>query len=97
VEIVNIRVKVVGRSEKFTHETFHPGDTNPEKALVGVSKLHHRGKDYDAQIFERDLLAPKNRVEGPAVVCDAESTTFVPPRFSLAVDRYLNLIIRKKG
>jgi N-methylhydantoinase A/oxoprolinase/acetone carboxylase beta subunit len=97
VEIVNIRVKVVGRGEKVMHETFPPGGTSPKNARVGVKKLHHRGKNYDARIFKRDLLAPRNRVEGPAVVCDPESTTFVPPRFSLVVDRYLNLIIRRKG
>jgi N-methylhydantoinase A/oxoprolinase/acetone carboxylase beta subunit len=97
VEIVNIRVKLVGRGEQVTPETFPPGDTNPGNALTGVRKLHYRGSTYDAQVYDGALLAPHNKVEGPAVVGDAESTTFVPPGFSVDVDRYVNLIIRRKG
>jgi N-methylhydantoinase A/oxoprolinase/acetone carboxylase beta subunit len=97
VEIVNIRVKVVGTGEKVTPETFSPGGTNPDSALKGVRKLHHRGSTYDARVYDRVLLAPHNKGEGPAVVVDSESTAFVPPGFSFGVDRHLNLIIRTRG
>jgi N-methylhydantoinase A/oxoprolinase/acetone carboxylase beta subunit len=97
IEVVNIRLMVVGRGEKLTLETAPPGDTDSGNALMGIRKLHYRGGTCDARMYDRALLASCNRVEGPAVVGDTESTTFVPPGFAFAVDPYLNLIIKRKG
>ena len=97
VEIVNMRLKVVGRGSRVALECFPPESRKAENALTGVRKLHYRGGTYEAGVYDRILLAVCNRVEGPAVVGDTESTTFVPPGFAFDVDPYLNLIKRRKG
>src|SRR5207248_2515207 len=46
-------------------------------------------------VFERESLAPRQRVDGPAIVVQADSTTLVLPGSSAEVDAHLNLVIRR--
>jgi N-methylhydantoinase A len=51
------------------------------------------GRPCRALVFKRPALWPECFFPGPALVCDFESTTVVPPDFSCRVDGFLNLII----
>ena len=44
-------------------------------------------------VYDRSELLPGNRVEGPAIVTEFDSTTVVLAGYGAEVDRYLNLII----
>jgi len=97
VEIVNIRVKSVGAGKKIKLKKMPPQGPNPEKALIKKQALHYRGKSYRASVFDRAFLLPGNKMKGPALIADAESTTFLPPDYELEVDGFLNLIIQRKN
>ena len=95
VEIVNLRVKAVGISKKIKLERMPRGDGKKDRAILNKQKIYFRGKEFLAPVLSRELLLPDDKVRGPALVVDGESTTFLPPSFNLEVDSFLNLIIQE--
>jgi len=96
VEVVNIRIKAVGVTKKMKFKKYLPQESQSEKALMKTQSITHSGKKFTAPVFNRALLHTGDRISGPALVVDYESTTFLPPSYSLNVDGYLNLIIQRK-
>ncbi|MFP4081404.1 MAG: hydantoinase/oxoprolinase family protein [Candidatus Aminicenantes bacterium] len=94
VEIVNVRVKAVGLSRKIKMPRFPKGDAKPQRAFIKEQDLFYEGRKYSAPVYDRSLLFPGDKLKGPALVADRESTTFLPPFFTLQVDGLLNLIIQ---
>ena len=97
VEIVNIRVKAVGKSKKIKLKRLPPKNKKPERALIKKQAIHYKGKTYKASVFNRSLLSTGNKMNGPALIVDTESTTFLPPSWTSEVDGFLNLLIQKEG
>ncbi len=97
VEIVNIRLKAVGPGKKIRLKKLPLKDKNPGKALFKKQVLHYCRKTYRASVYNWSLLNPGNRLKGPALIVDSESTAFLPPSYRLEVDGFLNLIIEKAG
>ncbi len=96
VEIVNIRIKVVGTTKKVRFKKYPPQSPNPKDAEFGEQKLIYRQKTYKAKLYKRPLLKTGNTLLGPALIVDNEATTMLPPAWRLTVDGYLNLIIQRK-
>lgn len=96
VEIVNIRLKSVGSTKKIRLAKRPLKDSDPGGAFMKNQDLFFEKKKYKAAVFVRERLEPGNRISGPALVLDRESTTFLPPGYLLEVDGLLNLIIGKK-
>jgi N-methylhydantoinase A/oxoprolinase/acetone carboxylase beta subunit len=97
VEIVNLRLRIVGPSKKIELKKFPQAGLDPKKAIITKQDVFFIGKKYTSVVYDRSALAPGNVIHGPALVCDSESTTFLPPFYILRVDRFLNLIIKRKG
>jgi len=97
VEIVNVRLKVVGKSRKLRLRRLPYKTKNPSKAFLKKQPLYHGRRKYTASVFLRSLLEPGNQIKGPALIVDCESTTFLPPSFELTVDNFLNLVLQKQG
>ena len=96
VEIVNLRLKSIGITKKIHLKKIHTQqDTPPEKALLKRQNLYYAGKEHQATAYVREYLKPGNRIPGPALIVDQESTTFVPPSSTVKVDGLLNLVIEK--
>ncbi len=100
VEIVTLRVKARGLTEKI--------DLAPERRMSGESGkrrspdapakiqiLHYGGKPFRAPVYDRERLAAGTVLRGPALAVDSGSTTFLPPGFTLRVDPWRNLILRR--
>jgi 5-oxoprolinase (ATP-hydrolysing)/N-methylhydantoinase A len=62
-------------------------------ALKGTRKAWFDGGYQDAQVYDRYALAQGDKVAGPAIIEETESTTIVPPGCSLSVDDQLCLRI----
>jgi N-methylhydantoinase A/oxoprolinase/acetone carboxylase beta subunit len=96
IEIVNIRLKSIGITEKIKRQKRETRGALPEKrARLKTQALFFDGKKHMASVYIREFLEPGNRIQGPALVVDQDSTTFVPPYFKLHVDGWLNLIMEK--
>lgn len=95
IEIVTLRVKAVGRTEKIKIKKEKPTPGASADARIKKQKVIYEGKPLNADVYERDRLGTGNKISGPALVIDKESTTFMPPSCSALVDEYLNIIINR--
>ncbi|MFC2164849.1 hydantoinase/oxoprolinase family protein [Acidobacteriota bacterium] len=95
VEIVNFRIKIVGRTNKIQFAKFPFESSDPQEAFVKKQKLLYKTRSHKVAVFDRAKLAPGNIIHGPALVVEHESTTFLPPAAVLRVDAFTNLIIER--
>jgi N-methylhydantoinase A/oxoprolinase/acetone carboxylase beta subunit len=96
VEVVNIRLKVRGVSEKIKlHKTAELSTADIRQARLKEQAMFYNGKKFSGAVYDRALLFPGSRIQGPALVMDFGSTTFLPPGHHLRVDGFLNLILSK--
>jgi N-methylhydantoinase A/oxoprolinase/acetone carboxylase beta subunit len=96
VEIVNIRVKAVGAGKKIRLKKHSRTGTSVKKAFLKKQAIHYQGKKHQASVFTRANLMPGNKINGPALIADSGSTTFLPLSYRLEVDCFMNLVIRKE-
>ena len=95
VEVVNIRIKAAGIGSKIRLKMHKIQKSDPERAFLKKQSLFFSGKKSSASVYNRSQLSAGNKISGPALVVDYDSTTFIPPFYTLKVDRLLNLIIEK--
>lgn len=93
VEAVNVRVKAAGMTDKPDLLKFKARRASADEARTGRREMIFDGKSRRASVYDRRRLEPGCRFSGPALVCDYESTTVIPPDFSARVDGRLNLIL----
>jgi N-methylhydantoinase A len=94
LEIVTLRVQVVGRVEKLPpvkQPLDQPASTH---AQIGEGKILFAGTWHHSALYDRARLRPGNRLHGPALVTEFSATTLVPPDFVCWVDPYENLILQ---
>jgi N-methylhydantoinase A/oxoprolinase/acetone carboxylase beta subunit len=98
IEIPNVRVRGVGLMPSFELPEAEKGDASPDAAL-----RHERDawfpvdgelRKVATRFFAREALKAGNRIEGPAVINQYDSTTVVPPGFTADIDRFGNIVIR---
>ena len=65
----------------------------PESAKIGQRPMIWRGRELTAMWYDRDRLLPGNRFDGPALVVETSATTFVPPKASVRLDGFGNIVI----
>lgn len=82
VALVNLRVS--GRSE-LARVTLAPALPDTPGAPVGARRLFHKGAWHEAKVFARHSLARGQQIPGPCIVEQDDTTTVVPPGFSLSV------------
>ncbi|MDI6844598.1 MAG: hydantoinase/oxoprolinase family protein [Candidatus Saccharicenans sp.] len=97
VEIVNLRLRAIIRSPEIKPPVAESSRHLPPEAKVKKQQLYYGRTRYLAAVFDRSRLLAGNRIPGPALVVDAESTTLIPPGYEARTDSYLNLIIERAG
>ena len=95
VEIVNIRVKAIGSTPKIRPAKRPEGRSTapPPQARIKTQIITWSEKEHPGPVIDRSRLVPGNRIGGPALIIDPESTAFLPPGYLARVDGYMNLII----
>jgi N-methylhydantoinase A len=95
VELVNLRVTAVGRLP-------HPDHAEIQGATLAEACLERRPVAFaagtsiqitDTPVFLRSLLPVAEKVSGPALVLQPDSTTLIPPGASFVRDPLDNLLI----
>ena len=92
-EIVNVRAVALGKSADVAPPVIEKGDADPSAAKTRDHQLYMDGKMQDAVIYDRALLKAGNRIKGPAIVTEMDSTTLVHSGCEALVDAHGNLII----
>jgi len=97
IEIPNIRVRGIGRMPRLETPEVEHGPEAPEEALRYERDAWFRFRGELAQVptryYERSALKAGNRLTGPAIVNQYDSTTVIPPGISAHVDRFGNIVI----
>ena len=74
-----------------------PGGRSPVAAEIGTGPLvvddGGRPAVVDARHYDRALLVAGNVVDGPALIVQEDSTTYLPPGFTAKVSRSGNLVV----
>lgn len=93
LEVVSIRAEAIGVSANLpvTSEQLEPQHVK----AVTKTRMRFAGTTLDAGVFERDHLRPGNRVDGPAQINEATSTTIVDPGWSASVFSQGELLIER--
>ncbi|MEV6928906.1 hydantoinase/oxoprolinase family protein [Dactylosporangium sp. NPDC051485] len=96
LQILNLRLRAVGRTANPTLVEQPPGDGNPARALLG----HRDAFDFGTRavvpfaVYDRSLLAPGDAFDGPALVDEGTSTTVVPSGQRVSVNACGYLLVR---
>ena len=93
-ELVNLRAVVQGRATRVRAEEVPAGGPDPAAAATGTTTIWVADGERQATVYDRALLQAGNRVQGPAVVTEMDSTTLILPGHAGEVDRYGNLLLR---
>ena len=97
IEIPNIRVRGIGLTPALQTPEIEQGDDSPDAALRHEGSAWFRVGGALAQVqtryYERAALKAGNRLVGPAIVTQYDSTTVIPPGLAARVDRFGNIVI----
>jgi N-methylhydantoinase A len=96
-ELVNIRVVALGKAANVSAEKIPQGDGDPAAAKLYDHKVWMDGREQDAVIYDRAKLRAGDRVRGPAIITEMDSTTLVHSGHVAAVDPYGNILINPEG
>lgn len=97
VELVNLRAVGNGQVAKVEFPKHEKAGDDAAHAVVEQHRVYFGGDFVSAKIYQRSLLAAGNRIPGPAVVLQKDSTTVIHPGHVGEVDEYLNILIYPEG
>ena len=97
IEIVNVRVVAIGRVDELQPPELERGDGDPSAARTlereVVFDVGGRAERHSTPFYERDRLRAGDRVEGPAIVEQYDTTTVIPPGLAAEIDAHGNIVI----
>jgi N-methylhydantoinase A len=90
IELINLRLLSVGRTVKPQFKQEEYDQENPEKAMKRRRKVHLPLQDQfvDIPVYDGHKLRYGNKIEGPALIEQVNTTTFVTPEYNMLCDRY---------
>ncbi len=95
IEIVNIRVVALGITKKIQSIQNKLHDENPENAIIEKKPVYFDGQFIDTVFYHRDKLLPGNKIIGPAIIVQYDTTTVILPNNEAKIDEFNNIIINK--
>jgi N-methylhydantoinase A len=95
VELITFRLRASGLVDKPEFPTAADAGSDPSAALVGCRQVYMPETQAFAEpsVYDRERLLPGNRIEGPAVIVQFDSTTLVLKGQVAVVDRYFNMLL----
>ena len=90
VELVNLCARVSGPAPGLRLPLFHGVPTMEETAFACIA-----GQPGAVPLLSRENLAPGHKVQGPAIILDPDSTTWLAPGWSAKVDSFGNLLLSR--
>jgi N-methylhydantoinase A len=93
-ELVNLRAVVQGPETKVRAGQLPRGNGDPVEALIDETTVFVDGADRAARIYDRTRLKAGDRIPGPAIVCQMDTTTLILPGHTGEVDAVANILIR---
>jgi N-methylhydantoinase A len=104
VELVTIRLRAIGKTERPTYSRQPARGLDPSPARIGHKQVYFADVDnpnavrpFPSALYERERLGPGNIVIGPALVFQLDATTGIPPGWAATSDEFGNLVAERRG
>ena len=94
IEIVNLRLRGIIKVEKPSNIPSPYKGTDSSSAIISEDSVHYREGPLSTKLYDRDLLSNGNKVVGPSLIIQIDTTTVIPPKWSGTVDPYGNLLLK---
>lgn len=94
VEIVSVRLRAVGVTEKPTLPAAARLRRHAAQPLR-TALVHLTGKPLSVPVYEREKLRPGAQLAAPAIVIEYGSTTLIPAGWQAHVDAQQNLLLQR--
>ena len=90
IEVINLRLTCIGKTEKPKFLKMKNDGPDPSKAYKKKRKVYipTKKKFQMVSVFDGDRLRYGNKIEGPTIIEQVNTTTFVSPEFSVLCDAY---------
>jgi len=95
--LVALRAAAQGKATSVKRPVIAKGAASAKSAVIGEQKAYMDGRKVKAAIYDRPKLKAGNRIPGPAIVLEMDSTTVILPGHTGAVDRLGNILIYPNG
>ncbi|GMU68751.1 MAG: N-methylhydantoinase A [Steroidobacteraceae bacterium] len=96
-ELVTLRAAVRGQPITLSRPALARGGTDPKAAAIGRQKVYMDGKDLTATVYERGKLRAGNKIKGPAIIVEMDSTSVILPKHHGIVDKVGCILIYPDG
>ncbi|MCY4558153.1 MAG: hydantoinase/oxoprolinase family protein [Chloroflexi bacterium] len=93
VEVVNLRLKLELGVDKPILEPAPDSGSDASHAAVGNVDVVFAEGAMNTTLYDRDRLQTGNRIAGPALLLQLDTTIVVPPEWAGEVDPYGNLLL----
>jgi N-methylhydantoinase A len=93
IRVMNLRYARIGVRPKFDLAVLAP-EGEGSVAPLGTQRVFHQGHWHEAVRFARLALPVGTRIEGPAILEQADTTVWLEPGFGAEVDAFGNLLVR---
>jgi N-methylhydantoinase A len=93
IRVMNLRYARIGVRPKFDLAVLAPEGAGSVEPL-GTQRVFHDGKWHDALRYARLELPVGTRIDGPAILEQADTTVWLEPGFHAEVDAHGNLLVR---
>lgn len=99
VQLVNVRVRGIGRTTTQPLPTYPKGDGNAERARTGTRLAYDFAgrRNVDFAVYTRSDLQPGDAINGPAIIDEGTSTTVVHSSQAVDVEEHGYLLITTRG
>jgi len=90
IEVINLRLTCVGRTDKPRFRKMKYAGPDPSFAFKKKRRVYlpNKKKFQPVPVFDGDKMKYGNKIEGPAIIEQVNTTTFVSPEFSVLCDAY---------
>lgn len=96
-ELITLRAAVRGQPITLSRPALAKGGTDPKAAAIGRQKVYMDGKDLTATVYERGKLRAGNKIKGPAIIVEMDSTSVILPKHHGIVDKVGCILIYPDG
>jgi N-methylhydantoinase A len=93
IEIAGLRAFGSAGSPTLKLPALARGGADPSRALAGQQRIYLDGAFVTGNVYARDRLAAGNRIEGPALITQADACTLLLPGHVAEVDDHGILIV----
>ena len=80
IELVNIKLSAVGITDKIQEPTYPEGSADGSiDKCTSLFRVNGKMQSFETAIYDRWSLPSDTKMEGPAIICQKDTTTLVPP------------------